>query len=452
MKHLDMFLSGDFWSAFDSVKRISQRSSTDQVGVTIQSVENLYTYVTNKKEKNAPKQMSTDFNCYFKAELIYGENPLCSAVYSNVYEVKNDYLFCLFNKNDVGSEIVTRDNNDTCLGTVNVKLVTHTHDLVSGDQQYFLWYSDPNPIAMCCNAVDSKLKLHVEYPALKLPMKMDTFITKKKEMQVELEPESMHQLSAEETVSFNKLLDVDAMAILSTAETRSMWDNRYYVLKTKPRALPRICMAVNYTQPSDVHELHRLLTKWPLLSPHEAIELLDFRYPDPEIRAYALRCIDTMDDDQLVMYLPQLVQALKFELHHHSALATFLLRRALRNRRRIGHNLFWFLRAEIHDERVTGRYGVLLEAFLLGCGKYKAELLKEVTFQTQLVGIANKVKTLSSQYPSEMALPLNSTFRIKRAVPNTGNVFSSKKKPLLLILENADPLGQPIMVIQKNYE
>ncbi|KAL7717794.1 hypothetical protein QTN25_004859 [Entamoeba marina] len=89
MKHLDMFLSGDFWSAFDSVKRISQRSSTDQVGVTIQSVENLYTYVTNKKEKNAPKQMSTDFNCYFKAELIYGENPLCSAVYSNVYEVKN---------------------------------------------------------------------------------------------------------------------------------------------------------------------------------------------------------------------------------------------------------------------------------------------------------------------------------------------------------------------------
>ena len=44
-----------------------------------------------------------------------------------------------------------------------------------------------------------------------------------------------------------------------------------------------------------------------------------------------------MKDYELVNYLPQLIQALKFELHHQSFLAFFLLRRALRNKNRIGH-------------------------------------------------------------------------------------------------------------------
>ena len=37
-------------------------------------------------------------------------------------------------------------------------------------------------------------------------------------------------------------------------------------------------------------------------------------------------------------------QALKFESHHNSYLARFLLRRALRARLVIGHQLFWLLK------------------------------------------------------------------------------------------------------------
>ena len=48
-------------------------------------------------------------------------------------------------------------------------------------------------------------------------------------------------------------------------------------------------------------------------------------------------------DNKLLMYLLQLVQALKFEPYLDCPLAEFLLKKALINRS-IGHYLFWYLR------------------------------------------------------------------------------------------------------------
>lgn len=48
-------------------------------------------------------------------------------------------------------------------------------------------------------------------------------------------------------------------------------------------------------------------------------------------------------DDELLQYLIQLVQVLKYESYLDCDLTTFLLERALSNRR-IGHFLFWHLR------------------------------------------------------------------------------------------------------------
>lgn len=50
-------------------------------------------------------------------------------------------------------------------------------------------------------------------------------------------------------------------------------------------------------------------------------------------------------DDELLQYLIQLVQVLKYESYLDCDLTTFLLERALSNRR-IGHFLFWHLRQE----------------------------------------------------------------------------------------------------------
>ena len=65
-------------------------------------------------------------------------------------------------------------------------------------------------------------------------------------------------------------------------------------------------------------------------------------------------------------------------MQHVSALALFLLRRALRNRLVIGHPLFWLLQSEMHVPEISERYGLLLEAYLRGCGDNRNELIRQM--------------------------------------------------------------------------
>ena len=88
-----------------------------------------------------------------------------------------------------------------------------------------------------------------------------------------------------------------------------------------------------------------------------AFKFLDSTCPDEFIRAFAVERLRELEDDELMGYLLQLVQvlnnlaqyffptspvvkALKFEANHDSALARFLLERALQNKL-IGHLFFW---------------------------------------------------------------------------------------------------------------
>lgn len=126
----------------------------------------------------------------------------------------------------------------------------------------------------------------------------------------------------------------------------------------------------------------------------DALELLDAKFADAAVRQYAVDCLDDLSNEQLCDYLLQLVQVgllspvlknwlnidgskvLKYELYHDSALSRFLLRRALRSRE-VGHALYWYLKSEMHVPTITERYGLLLEAYLRGCGTHRQELKKQ---------------------------------------------------------------------------
>lgn len=115
---------------------------------------------------------------------------------------------------------------------------------------------------------------------------------------------------------------------------------------------------------STVAECRRLLTSWaPFARPTDALELLGARYADTAVRAYAVAALEALQNDDLLPYLLQLVQVLKYEPYHDSALARFLLRRALGNTI-VGHQLVWFLRSELHVADIALRYGLLLEVRL----------------------------------------------------------------------------------------
>ena len=75
----------------------------------------------------------------------------------------------------------------------------------------------------------------------------------------------------------------------------------------------------------------------------QALELLDFNFPDRNVRKYAVDCLQDLSDDELSLYLLQLVQALKYETYLYCPLVEYLMERALKNQH-IGHQLFWLLK------------------------------------------------------------------------------------------------------------
>eukprot|EP01045_Picozoa_sp_COSAG04_P022270 COSAG04_NODE_2493_length_4015_cov_3.067671_2_plen_1006_part_00 len=129
-----------------------------------------------------------------------------------------------------------------------------------------------------------------------------------------------------------------------TAEDKKLIINLRFQCKSKPRALAKFLQAIDWGDPNAVQEGHSLLDDWDQLSTTEALELLDARYADQRIRTYAVKCLHAMTDEELELYMLQLIQVLKYEQFHDSALACFLMFRALQCPNVIGHLFFWYLK------------------------------------------------------------------------------------------------------------
>lgn len=67
-----------------------------------------------------------------------------------------------------------------------------------------------------------------------------------------------------------------------------------------------------------------------------------YSFPDMKVREMAVGCIRELSSDELVDYLPQLLQAMKHETYETSPLARFLLERALLSPK-VAHHIYWLL-------------------------------------------------------------------------------------------------------------
>ncbi|CAF96276.1 unnamed protein product, partial [Tetraodon nigroviridis] len=233
------------------------------------------------------------------------------------------------------------------------------------------------------------------------------------------------------------------------------------------RAYPKLLSSVRWGRQEDVSETHRLLERssaWDSsrLDVGLALQLLDCHFSDAQVRSMAVRKLETLEDDDVLRYLLQLVQAVKFEPYHDSSLVRFLLKRALRSKR-IGHFLFWFLRSEIAQSmHYQQRFAVLLEAYLRGCGEDMlqdfrkqveiTEALQKVTREIKAVSaekyditaqvvfqLRQKLEALqSSGLPEDFRVPYDPGLRAGALLIEQCKVMASKKKPLWLQFKRAD--------------
>uniref|UniRef100_A0A6Q2Z7F3 phosphatidylinositol-4,5-bisphosphate 3-kinase n=1 Tax=Esox lucius TaxID=8010 RepID=A0A6Q2Z7F3_ESOLU len=278
-------------------------------------------------------------------------------------------------------------------------------------------------------------------------------------------------------IELKEIMERDPLSQLCENEKDLIWTLRYDCMENFPQSLPKLLLSVKWSKHEDMAQvLQALLQIWPKLSPRDALELLDFNYPDQYVREYAVGCLKDMSDEELSQYLLQLVQVLRYEPYYDCALTRFLLDRGQGNRN-IGHFLFWHLRSEMHMPAVSVQFSLILEAYCRGSIPHIEVLKKQVEALSKLKSVNELIKLgtiknvrsktkeamltkeammtclRQSGYTetlSDLHSPLNPSVLLSGINVEKCRYMDSKMKPLWIVYNNKLLGGDTLGIIFKN--
>lgn len=253
---------------------------------------------------------------------------------------------------------------------------------------------------------------------------------------------------------------------LTDADRKRLWEKRYYC-HAAPGSLPMLLASAPSWEWACLPDIYALLSQWTYMSHQDALGLLHATFPDQEVRRTAVQWIDSISDTELLDYLPQLVQALKYECYLDSPLVRFLMKRAICDLK-ITHYFFWLLKDGLKDSQFSIRYQYLLAALLCCCGKgLREEFDRQCLLVNTLARLAQQVRDAAPsarqgilregleevkqffKANGSCRLPLSPSLLVKGIVPRDCSYFNSNAVPLKLSFQNVDPLGENIRVIFK---
>ena len=268
--------------------------------------------------------------------------------------------------------------------------------------------------------------------------------------------------------SLNEILAYGPTQDLTPPEKDLLWTYRFYLSRDK-RALTKIVKATDSNNPKESRQLADLIPKWAKIDVDSALELLGPNYNSPIVRAYAVDRLRQADDAELLLYLLQLVQALKFEKYEveedglpSSSLAKFLIDRAADNFT-LGNYLHWFLMVEVDDQgpdtnSINRKLFAKVEYhFMAELEQRDPEQRKILLRQAEMIAILsriskeirfgrdsrpNKIERLKKyladpkneliKIEPPIPLPLDPEVEVTGIIPEEANVFKSSLSPLLL--------------------
>jgi phosphatidylinositol 3-kinase len=245
----------------------------------------------------------------------------------------------------------------------------------------------------------------------------------------------------------------------------------------------------------------QILAKWTEIDVDDALELLGPTFDSAAVRAYAVDRLRKSDDDELLLYLLQLVQALKFEhispdstqdATQDSSLARFLIARATHNFM-LGNYFHWYLMVEC-DDKSDDQGPEYRKLFLKVEYDFMTELIKQpdgverrksLLRQAELIAVLSKIsgdiKTSREAIPRKvekvkqffsdpkneilnidppLPLPLDPSVMITGVDPGETMVFKSSLFPIMMtfktttkqkyqiLFKSGDDLRQDQLVIQ----
>nr|XP_046170705.1 phosphatidylinositol 4,5-bisphosphate 3-kinase catalytic subunit beta isoform-like [Oncorhynchus gorbuscha] len=372
---------------------------------------------------------------------------------------------------------------------VNTMVFDYKGQLKTGDIILHSWSSFPDELEEMLNPIgtiqtnpytENTTALHIHLPDYNphpiLFPPFDKILEKAAEIAGSSDCLPMGRGGKKFHIELKEIMERDPLSQLCENEKDLIWTLRYDCMENFPQSLPKLLLSVKWSKHEDMAQLQALLQIWPKLSPRDALELLDFNYPDQYVREYAVGCLRDMSDEELSQYLLQLVQVLRYEPYYDCALTRFLLNRAQCNRN-IGHFLFWHLRSEMHMPAVAVQFSLILEAYCRGSIPHIEVLKKQVEALSKLKSVNELIKLgtiknarsktkeamltkeammtclRQSGYTetlSDLHSPLNPSVLLSGINVEKCRYMDSKMKPLWIVYNNKLLGGDTLGIIFKN--
>lgn len=110
----------------------------------------------------------------------------------------------------------------------------------------------------------------------------------------------------------NLIVSYPTTKVLSSEEQDLIWKFRFYLM-TQKKALTKFLKCVKWDMALEAKQAIDLLVKWEPMDIEDALELLSPQFQHPAVREYAVTRLKEAPNEDLLLYLLQLVQALKYE-------------------------------------------------------------------------------------------------------------------------------------------
>lgn len=171
-------------------------------------------------------------------------------------------------------------------------------------------------------------------------------------------------------------------------EKELLWENRKQLVSI-PEALPKVILSAPDWSSSSLAHIYHLIDVWAKLKAVDAIQLMLPSFPDNYVRQKAIDWISEQHDDELYDYLPQLLQAFKYEKCVDCPLFWLLMERSLKNLR-LAALMYWQLKLLSRDKLLQERGEILISCLQYICG---AAFWKSMDNQEELLAQLTRVSS-----------------------------------------------------------
>ena len=283
----------------------------------------------------------------------------------------------------------------------------------------------------------------------------------------------------------NVILDYPPTQQFTEQEKDLLWKFRFYLLLDK-KPLTKFVKCVVWKDPVEAKQAIELLEQWAGIDVEDALELLGPSTTDSKVRAFAVVQLQKAESKKLLLYLLQLVQAIKYEQDEkESPLIKLLITRGLGDHA-LGNYFHWYLMIECQDKTFGKMYANVAFQFLAAMVQTQQginrrdNLRRQAELVEKLANICKDIRMSKETRPRKieqlqayiaeprnglasfppLSLPLDPDVQVTGIVAEKAFVFKSNLSPLALtftcidgseyqiIFKHGDDLRQDQLVVQ----